>query len=278
MWPDNASVRTAIRSRTAPSNPVAVLWTIMGWTDGTAEGSQMISEPEMVDEFGAVGTGEVVGDFDRGPAREPRPPRPWWWALGGAVLASAVWAGALYLYPVDDRKPEMHGYRLNEDPCPTVRLKALGAAISPREPTSGVEPELLNDPALDRVRCFLSLRAMSWKGAKKPVKSPWHTGYSVRITVALHKRTDPAAEFEAMRGVTESITTGDEMKVEKVPNLGDSAYLLTQDSGSAELRVLEGGAVFALGLDAYTTYDGDGSEPRPATGRTSPISPRTSPR
>ncbi|MEU2671716.1 hypothetical protein ABZ622_23185 [Streptomyces sp. NPDC007164] len=220
----------------------------------------MISEPEMVDEFGVVGTGEVVGDLARKPAREPRPPRPWWWALGGAVLASAVWAGVFCLYPVGDRRPEMHGYRLNEDPCPTVRLKALGAAISPREPTSGSGPELLNDSALDRVRCFLPLRAMSWKGAKKSVKSRWYTGHSVGITVALHKRTDPAAEFEAMRGVTDT-DTGDEVKVEKVPNLGDSAYLLTRDSGNAELRVLEGGAVFALSLDAYTTYDGDGSEP-----------------
>jgi hypothetical protein len=232
----------------------------MWWTDRTAEGAQVISEPEMVDEFGAAGTGEVVGDFGRKPGREPRSPRPWWWALGGAVLASAVWAGALYLHPVDGRKPEMHGYRLDEDPCPTVRLKALGAAISPKEPISGDEPELLNDPALDRVRCFLSLRTMSWKGAKKSAKSRWHTGYSVGITVSLHKRTDPAAEFEATRGVTESVT-GDEVKVEKVPNLGDSAYLLTQDSGNAELRVMEGGAVFALSLDAYTTYDGDGSEP-----------------
>ncbi|MEL5956897.1 hypothetical protein AADR41_19340 [Streptomyces sp. CLV115] len=219
----------------------------------------MISEPEMVDEFGAAGTGEVVGDSDREPAREPRPPRPWWWALGGAVLASAVWAGALYLHPVDDRKPEMHGYRLDEDPCPTVRLKALGAAISPRESMPGAGPELLNDPALDRARCFLSLRPTPWKGAKKSVGSRWHTGYSVGVTVALHKRTDPAAEFEAMRGVTET-TIGDEVKVEKVPNLGDSAYLLTQDSGNAELRVLDGGAVLALSLDAYTTYDGDGSE------------------
>ncbi|MFD0341097.1 hypothetical protein ACFVH0_20845 [Streptomyces sp. NPDC127117] len=239
---------------------MAVLWTIMWWTDRAAEGAQVISEPEMADEFGAVGAGEVVGDFDRKPAREPRPPRPWWWALGGAVLASAVWAGALYLNPVDDRKPDMHGYRLNEDPCPTVRLKALGSAISPREPTPGIGPELLNDPALDRARCFLTLRATSVKGAEKSVRSRWYTGYSVGVTVALHKRTDPAAEFEAMRGVTES-AAGDEAKVEKVPNLGDSAYLLTQYGGTAELRVREGGAVFSLSLDAYTEYDGDGSEP-----------------
>ncbi|WP_326763944.1 hypothetical protein OG978_04625 [Streptomyces sp. NBC_01591] len=217
----------------------------------------MISEPEMVGEFGAVGMGEVVGDFDRKPTREPRPRRPWWWALSGAVVASAVWAGALYLYPVGDRKPDMHGYRLNGDPCPTVRLKALGAAIAPKEATPGIESELLSDPALDRVKCLFSFRSPA---AKKSIRSRWHIEYSVGITVALHKRSDPAAEFEAMRGLTDSGVDAD-VKVEEVPNLGDSAYALTQDDGNAELRVLEGGAVLSLSLPAYTQYNSDRGEP-----------------
>ncbi|WP_405708948.1 MULTISPECIES: hypothetical protein [unclassified Streptomyces] len=230
----------------------------------------MISEPEMVDEFGAVGSGEVVGHFDRKPAREPRPRRPWWWAVGGAVVASAVWAGALYLNPADDRKPDMHGYRLNENPCPTVRLKALGAAIGPKEAAPGRAPELLNDPALDRVTCFISLQPPA---AKKSDRSRWYTDYSVGITVALHKSSDPAVEFEAMRGVSD-FGSDAEVTVEKVPNLGDSSYVLTRNDGNVELRVLEGGAVLSLGLTAYAQYNSDAGEPPPDDGPdTSDLSP-----
>ncbi|WP_406015978.1 hypothetical protein OG520_36530 [Streptomyces sp. NBC_00984] len=216
----------------------------------------MISEPEMVGEFGAVGAVEVVGDFDRKPTGGPRTRRPWLWALGGAVVASAVWAGAVYLHPFGARKPDMHGYRLEEDPCPTVRLRAIGAAIAPKDETPRLKPELLNDPALDRAECFISLRSPA---AKKSLGNRWYTDYSVGITVALHKRSDPKAEFEAMRGVTDAGVDAD-VKVEKVPNLGDSAYALTQDDGTAELRVLEGGAVLSLSLASYTQYNSDGGE------------------
>ncbi|GGV92097.1 hypothetical protein GCM10015535_52360 [Streptomyces gelaticus] len=230
----------------------------------------MISEPEMVDEFGAVGAGEVVGDFGQRPAVGPRPRRPWRWAVGGAVLASALWAGALYVYPVGAPEPDLHGYRMDGDPCPTVRLKAIGAAIAPTENTPRIEPEHLNDPALDRAKCFISLRSPA---AKKPIRSRWYTEYSVGVTVTLHKRTDPAAEFEAMRGTTDSGTDAD-AKVEKVPNLGDSAYLLTQDDGNAELRVREGGAVLSLSLASYAQFDSEDGEAPPDEGPdTSDLSP-----
>ncbi|MGW2086765.1 hypothetical protein [Streptomyces sp. NPDC001880] len=229
----------------------------------------MISEPEMVDEFGAVGADEVVGGFDRRPPG-PRQRRPWLWALGGAVLASAVWAGALCLYPVGEPVPDLHGYRLDGDPCPTVRLKAIGAATAPKDRTSGIELALVNDPALDRAKCLISLRPPA---AKKPVRSRWSTEYSVGVTVALHKKSDPTAEFEAMRGVTDSGIDA-EVKVEKVPNLGDSAYLLTQNDGNAELRVREGGAVLSLSLAAYAQFDsGEGEVPTGDGPDTSDLSP-----
>ncbi|MEE1772570.1 hypothetical protein PUR34_31545 [Streptomyces sp. JV185] len=230
----------------------------------------MISEPEMVDEFGAAGAGEVVGDHDGRPAKRPRQRRPWSWALGGAVLASVGWAGALYLHPAGDPAPDLHGYRLVTDPCPSVRLKAIGAAIAPKDETSKLEPELLNDPVLDRAECFLSLRSPA---ARESVTGGWYTDYSVGVTVALHKKSDPAAEFEAMRGVTDSGIDAD-AKVEKVPNLGDSAYLLTQDDGTTELRVREGGAVFSLSLTSYTQFNSDDGEAPSGDGpETSDLSP-----
>ncbi|MFE7355674.1 hypothetical protein ACFU8Q_21400 [Streptomyces sp. NPDC057543] len=241
----------------------------------------MISEPEMAGEPGGFGGGEardggVSGevldsyghrhldfgqghtDLGQGGMGAPRPRRPWRWALGGAVVASAVWAAALLLFPFPwgDRRPDMHGYRLNEAPCPALPLKAIGTAIAPRESTDEAESPgradsaILNDPVLDQVRCFIALRSVA--GRERSAKG-WSVGYSVGVTVELHKRADPAAEFEAKRGVTD-FGADPGVKVEAVSDLGDKAYLLTSDNGIAELRVLEGGAVLSLSLSSSLQY------------------------
>ncbi|MFG2560583.1 hypothetical protein [Streptomyces sp. NPDC048496] len=213
----------------------------------------MISEPEMAGEFGAVETREVMGDFNGKFVGERRPRRPWLWALGGGVMASALWTAALFLYGVGDRTPDMHGYRLVQDPCPSIQLKSIGAAIAPRESTTMVESGLLNHAALDQVQCFVPLRSRAW--AERPGNG-WSIDYSVGITVALHKKMDPGAEFEARRRVTE-FGVDPEAKLETVADLGDKAYLLTRDDGNSELRVLEGGAVLSLSLSAFTQYQSD---------------------
>ncbi|MGW6203261.1 hypothetical protein ACWF9B_06380 [Streptomyces sp. NPDC055089] len=226
----------------------------------------MISEPEMAGEFEeASATREVL--VHSGPqAAGDRPPRAsgprarWLWALGGAVVASAVWGAVLFTDGSRDAAPDMHGYRLGQDPCADVRLKSIGAAISPREPAEQFEAEMLRHTALDRVQCSIPLRSES--GGKRPEKG-WTVGYVVRVEIALHKETDPGAEFDAGRNATElGVEPGTE--VEAVPELGDKAYLLSLESGELELRVLEGGAVLSLRLSSYTTYEGDGQLPEDA--------------
>lgn len=77
--------------------------------------------------------------------------------------------------------------------------------------------------------------------------------------MALHKKTDPGAEFEARRRITH-LGVDPEAKPERVPDLGDRAYLLTEEGGTAQLRVLEGGAVVSLSLLVFTQHRGDGPE------------------
>ncbi|MFJ3706634.1 MULTISPECIES: hypothetical protein [unclassified Streptomyces] len=214
----------------------------------------MISEPEMAGEFGAAETREVVDGFAGHPGGGPRHRKPWLWALGGMAMASVLWTAALSLYGSDDRRPEMHGYQLDQDPCPSVRLKSLGAAIAPREPTMDMGTGLLQHAALDKIRCVIPLRSPVEE--ERPVDG-WSIEYTVGIAVALHKETDPGAEFEAQRRVTD-LGFDPEAKLETVPDLGDKAYLLTRDEGDAELRVLEGGAVLSLSLAAITLYQSDG--------------------
>lgn len=91
----------------------------------------MITEPELVGEPGPGAPPDVVSGFDRGPSaagrRRGRGPL---WAAAGAVVASAVWAAAVFAYGIGgDRKPDPRGYRVESDSCAAVELKALARAV-----------------------------------------------------------------------------------------------------------------------------------------------------
>nr|WSW69169.1 hypothetical protein OG461_24915 [Streptomyces sp. NBC_00995] len=225
----------------------------------------MISEPEMAGEFGEAAGGEVLAGAGSRPGddRPPRLPGPrprWWWALGGALVASLVWGTVLFADGSRDTTPDLHGYRLDRDPCATVRLKSIGAAIAPRGPEDRFEEEMLRHAALDRARCSIPLR--SENGQQRPDEG-WSLGYVVRVEIALHKKTDPGPEFEAGRNATE-LGVDPDTEVEVVPELGDKAYLLSLESGEQELRVREGGAVLSLRLSCDARYESDGQPPTDA--------------
>lgn len=212
----------------------------------------MISEPEL--------TGgpedpvpEVISDADR----EPRPAgsagpagvpgrRAWVWGLGGVVVASAAWAGGLHAYDLHRHHgPDLHGYALGESPCAGDTLKPLTRALGATE-FQAVSPAVVHlGPALDQIRCTIS--------ATSAIP---HTGsgrYEAFVTVDLHKKTDPRAEFDDQR----DLDTTDLVPVEStepVPGLGDEAYLVTISDQTQELKVLHGGAVFTLTLTGYNSY------------------------
>ncbi|MER6116314.1 hypothetical protein E6R60_06035 [Streptomyces sp. A0642] len=219
----------------------------------------MISEPEMAGAFDTPAPREVLDhsgpqpEEDR-PPRAPRPGARWLWALGGAVVTSAVWGAVLFADGPRDGTPDLHGYRLGKDPCAAVRLKSIGAAIAPRETEGRMDMGVLRHAALDRAVCFIPLWSAS---AQQGLEDEgWSVGYEVTVRIALHKKTDPRAEFEAERNATE-FGVDPEAEVEAVPELGDKAYLLSSEGREQELRVLEGGAVLSLSISASTNWQGD---------------------
>ncbi|GAA1352708.1 hypothetical protein GCM10009612_11720 [Streptomyces beijiangensis] len=191
---------------------------------------------------GGFGNGEVAELMDGSEWRPPRDAparRPWLWALGGAVVASAVWAGGLFAYERGrDEGIDIKGYAVGSDICVRARLPSLAAALGP----STMEiPWVKYTAPLDRARCDMTLA---------PKGMTTGLSYDVSITVDLHKKTDPVPEFEAMRDV-DRYSSDAAAKVEEVPGLGDKAYMLTTlaaDSRDPELRVRDGGAVFRLVL------------------------------
>lgn len=209
----------------------------------------MISEPELTggpDE----GRTEVISDADRAP-RWGAARRPWVWAAAGVLLASAVWAGGLRLWSAHhDGPPDLHGYVLGDSPCAGSTLAPLTTALHASY-TAAVSPAAARlGPAIDQIRCTLSVGA--------PLDEDTTNSYEIFVTVDLHKRTDPRAEFEDQAQVDGSDLTPVQA-VRRVTGLGDEAYAQTLSRQREALKVLHGGAVFTVTLTGYGTGYGIGS-------------------
>ncbi|MEV4972612.1 hypothetical protein [Streptomyces scopuliridis] len=230
----------------------------------------MISEPELEGEGGGQdrmqpppapgvpgppgGSGTVVGDGL--PALPPHRVR-WLWALGGAVVASAVWAGGLYAY--DRTGPDLRGYRISEDLCQDADLSALSEILgAQRESRHAVEEQR----AIDRSFCDVTMMP-GRPGEAKDDALP--TSYSsVTVNYSLHKETDPAPEFEATLTPL-ALSQVIERKTKRIPELGERAYLMTDSGGdTSELKVLDGRAVFSIGIMSQSVIQGPPGDGQPA--------------
>jgi hypothetical protein len=213
----------------------------------------VISEPELTGGFDDDGPpADVVADFDsREPRPAPRPRPPWVWVLGAVLVTSAVWAAGTYAYDRGhDDRPKLYGYRIGESPCVGSTLKPLLDAIGAN--SQGSSPAISSEgspamqhlgSAVDQTRCDFSAQAPYAQGGT--------TTYTVAVSVELHKQVDPRVEFDdriRLEGDALSIAA----TVSSVPELGDEAYFLTRGDQGQELKILHGGAVIALFLNAYS--------------------------
>ncbi|MER6202672.1 hypothetical protein ABT234_35530 [Streptomyces sp. NPDC001586] len=200
---------------------------------------------------------ELDGEWDTAQAAEPAEPlapreraaaataRPWLWALGGVVAASAVWAGGLYALGDRMAAPTL-SYRATKNLCEDFRAQAL-TGITGDLHKRPVNQEV-GHPALDGAACVLNNNADS-------------RDFSVYVNTALHKKVDPSAEFD-VPSVDDLVNVGG-LRTEEVPDLGERA-VMTSWAGEQgmNLKVLDGGAVFNLRVFAATFAEKDG---RPAT-------------
>ncbi|WP_406061740.1 hypothetical protein OG462_27965 [Streptomyces sp. NBC_01077] len=183
----------------------------------------MISEPEF-DDGTPFETAEVLTE-EQAP-RPRRPGRPWLWALGGAVLASAVWGGGLYAYGRgEETGPDMRGYKPVEDLCKAAELKGLAAALGKRgQDGAGA---FLNEPAISESSCFAAFGAVE-------------SGENVQVAYTLHKVTDPGPEFAA-RAQHLGI-------LQKLDGIGEQAFFDDRGEEGGTLRVLDGQAEIEMQL------------------------------
>ncbi|WP_328396993.1 hypothetical protein OHS70_13150 [Streptomyces sp. NBC_00390] len=249
----------------------------------------MISEPELVGEqsFGAAelpgprsapaadgGSTETVGDDgDARPGGGPggrRAPGPaWLWALGGAVVASAVWAGGLYAYGTPD--PDLGGYRASKDLCEDAKLASLTSELGAMHSKS---PASSDHQSLSKASCYADLGE---EEVPVDVGDDAYEGQpaSVWVEYVLHKKTDPGPEFEAAVRA-EHFFPGSDIKIEDVQGLGERALVVKDGpDGDPTMHVLDGQAVFALHASAgyEGDLDGEGGEDGEDTDDLSGITP-----
>ncbi|MFD3871028.1 hypothetical protein [Streptomyces sp. NPDC058623] len=199
----------------------------------------MISEPELEGEWTSDRPAESAGALAP-PPREGGggPGRSWLWALGGVVLASAVWAGVLV---VQDRFPSAPplAYRHSEDLCEEAELKAVSGFAGPLEEQGPRRHS--ESPAMDWSYCDFATTNDEAEG---------RTAYYGQVLVELHKRTDPEAEFGAGPPIT-SLNWPVTGEVQEVPGLGERA-LFFRNVESPRIQVLDGGAVFTVNLQWFS--------------------------
>ncbi|MFJ4869219.1 hypothetical protein [Streptomyces sp. NPDC088757] len=183
----------------------------------------MISEPELVGGADFERSEVLTEAAPPGPSRARR---PWLWALGGAVAASAVWGAGLYAYEREEPAgPDLQGYRQVDDLCEVARLDALADALGKRR-DHGSSP-VVDEPAISEVSCSVGF-------------GPEDGGQSVDITYTLHKVVDPGPEFEA-RAQQFGI-------LKKIDGIGEQAFFDDMEEQGGRLRVLDGPAEFQIDI------------------------------
>ncbi|MEU9165197.1 hypothetical protein AB0D29_33590 [Streptomyces sp. NPDC048424] len=201
---------------------------------------------------------ELDGEWDTAERAEPAEPlapreraaaaaaRPWLWALGGVVVASAVWAGGLYALGDRLAAPTV-AYRATKNLCADFKAQSL-SGITGDLRKRPVNKEV-SHPAVDAAACVMN----------NVPDSPGD--FYVYVNTELHKKADPATEFD-VPSVDDLANVGD-LRTEEVPDLGERA-VMTSWAGEQglNLKVLDGGAVFNLRVFA-TTFSEKGG--RPAT-------------
>ncbi|BBC29223.1 hypothetical protein SGFS_005140 [Streptomyces graminofaciens] len=172
----------------------------------------------------------------------------------GALVASAAWAGGVFLLGWGGGGPEadLRGYEAKANLCSSVDYSNMKTEY-PEEDTAPVHNGFKHE-ALDESYCSISL--------KKSSTSSYSDAY-FSVTMDLHKKTDPAAEFTAMW--SEYDQRYEDYDVEKITGFGDEAYLVTEDTTAGDdksgsraviLAVRDGWMTYQMSWSAYgTSYD-----------------------
>ncbi|MES4901919.1 MULTISPECIES: hypothetical protein [unclassified Streptomyces] len=214
---------------------------------------------------GGWSTPETAAGAGYGPmgTQQPMPPagpggtggrgggKGWVWALGGAVVASAVWAGVVFStggFGSTEKKADLGSYQYAGNLCTSSDFSPIeNASFKEKDSTSGANPQHSSseDPAMDSMTCNVDYEPSS--SSSGDYSSAW-----LYTTAYLHRKTDPAPEFKATyMSYKNQKTSSTHYKVSKVSGVGDEAYVVAQEyEGTSNTS-----AYVILGVrDGWMTY------------------------
>jgi len=168
----------------------------------------------------------------------------------GAVVASAAWGGTVFALKGDSASTDLRGYTAKSDLCGTVDISAFKDTYP--QDDSNPSNYTTKGEALDDMSCSLGLEYSS---------SSYADAY-LYVQYSLHKKTDPGPEFtDTWLGYKQHTDT--DYVVTPVTGFGDEAYLVTEDTVSADsgdryvtLAVRDGWVTYSMNWSQYaSSYD-----------------------
>ncbi|MGW0905927.1 hypothetical protein [Streptomyces sp. NPDC002853] len=185
--------------------------------------------------------GQQPGPYGQPPAPPappagPRKPTPGWvWGIGGVVVASALWAGALFATgnlgstgdSGDDAKADLAGYEYAKNLCDVSPLDAFKEKFEIDSDSTSTTHYGTRQKGFDQSYCSRKL-----KDPKADADS--YSSIYVYSTARWHKATDPKGEFASEQKAYEDQSQKTYTYTTKaVSGIGDEAYLVTDKSGTS---------------------------------------------
>ncbi|WP_156726012.1 hypothetical protein [Streptomyces apocyni] len=175
------------------------------------------------------------------------------WGLGGAVLASAIWAGTLFgTGNLGGDQADLRGYQFSANLCDTATYDSLLKRYKFKETSTPTTRYASEQDALDQSHCTRNL-------VDRESSSSYSSTY-VYSTATWHKKADPGVEFASSYQAYEDRGTDDyTYEVKPVGDLGDEAYLITNTRTKSErtssiiLAVRDGWFTYQVTWSSYTS-------------------------
>lgn len=189
----------------------------------------------------------------------------WLWGLGGVVVASAVWAGALFATGGFDSSgdPEpVLGHRFEKDLCESTGLKAFDERYDVADSADDGTGWGSQRKGLDQSFC-------SWSLTDREADPDDYASTYVSVSAVWHEASDPTGEFApTYKGFEDRSNDDYEYVTEPVEGFGDEAYLVREngegDSSSRSMSLAVRAGWFTYEMD-WSYYGGTDSGDPPST-------------
>ncbi|SDJ59423.1 hypothetical protein [Streptomyces indicus] len=197
------------------------------------------------------------------PPPAPRKGIPGWvWGIGGVVVASAVWAGALFATGnLGSPGADLGGYAYEKDLCSVAQMSSFEDRYEKGTEENDETKYSSKRPSVDQSYCSLDLK-------DKQSTDEYSSTY-LTYNATWHKKADPEPEYADLAKSNEDYDyEGSKTIVTKLDGLGDEAWLTTETSDTddelnrMELNVREGWFTFRMGWSDYSaSSSGDSKVP-----------------